>query len=355
LSGYGFSLDDDTSDVGAYASNFTPHFDRVEPNHLEVVFSGLGDLPNQKKWYANVQWGDVTDNGTISNPTDGPNKDRTIVTLTDPTKYWQIQPPGPDLVGAFVSSSDGSIPAGTVVTHQDFANGLVLWLSARVPNSGTVQLTFSGGRPANPILNAGFEDPFLTQAPPANQAANILNNKWTFAKNSGIAGNGSSYSNLNGPAPEGKQVGFLLGSQQSTISQQVTLQAGTYILSFYGVQRQRKTLTDKQTINVFVDNDKKAAITPSGPNYTPYTVEFIVTAGTHTIKFGGGASDSGMMAFIDNLSLSIKPATTAVVTQALGGQRARPISSTSSATDDAALWAVLNADRKGKKGASLFQ
>jgi hypothetical protein len=352
LSGYGFSVDDDTADVGAYASNYTePLQSRVEPNYLHIVYSGLGNLPNKKKWYSNVQWGEIMAKGVISNPISGDNAGKTIITF-DPdfkTEYWKIQPPGPDLIGAFVSSSDNSVPVGTRVVHQDFAQGLVYVLSNHVPNSGTLEFTFTGAHPANPVQNFGFETPFLSQTPPNNYQANIPNNPWSFTKTSGIAGNGSSYSFPNGPAPEGKQVGFI--QAKGSISQQVTLQAGTYVLSFYGAQRQRKTTVDKQTINVFVDNTKAASITPSGPNYTGYTVSFTVTAGSHAIRFVGNVSENDPMVFIDNVSITIKSAPTVPENQVTVSRKA----ARSNPLTDAALWSSLDVGRKGKKAASLFQ
>src|SRR5439155_621739 len=73
LSGYGFSVDDDTADVSAAASNYTPVSQQVTPNNLQYVFSGLGTLTNTKEWFPSVNYGTVTWTGaTIANPTSGP-------------------------------------------------------------------------------------------------------------------------------------------------------------------------------------------------------------------------------------------------------------------------------------------
>jgi hypothetical protein len=312
LSGYGFSVDDDTSDVGAYASNYTPQMERVKPDHLEMVFSGLGNLPNQNKWYGNTQYGPITDTGTISNPTSGPNRGKTIVTLTDETKYWQIMPPGPTLIGAYVVGQ--GIPAGTIVTSMASSNGLVLVLSNSAPNAKNVSITVTGAAPVNPILNSGFELPIMTQPPPNNFQYDLpTSNNWDFNKTSGIAGNGSSLTVGNGPAPEGKQVGVI--GARGAIRQKVNLQAGTYVLSFYAAQRKRGQTVDRQTINVLVDGNVVGTITPSGSNFTGYTVTFRVTAGQHIIGLAdnGGLNDS--TAFVDTVTLLVQKKPTAPLTQ----------------------------------------
>jgi hypothetical protein len=248
------------------------------------------------------------------------------------------------------------------VIKQEFSQGLIFVLGTKVGNSGKVEFTFTGAHPANPIQNSGFEVPFLTQTPPGNYQTNIPNNQWSFTKTSGIAGNGSSYTFPNGPAPEGKQVAFIQG--KGSISQQVTLQAGTYVISFYGAQRQRKTTVDKQTINIFVNDTKVASITPSGPNYTGYNVTFTVPAGTHTIKFVGAVAENDPMIFLDNVSITVKQGGAAAVNPTPVNQPSRPDRSKRSSAPraakvlnaDAEAWAVLYAEqRSAKKSASLFQ
>jgi hypothetical protein len=308
LSGYGFSVDDDTSDVSAAASNYTPVSQRVLPNNLQYVFAGpLTNkvLQNTQEWFPSVNWGPITDDGTITNPTSGPNAGETIVTLTTQTKYWQISNPNPagGVVGAFVSGP--GVPPGTVVKAQGDVNALILILSNHVDDSkGAVSLTFSGIPPANPIQDSGFETPLQTATPPANYTYNPSSEQWTFDANSGIAGNGSSLTALNGPAPEGTQVGIL--HNQGAISQLVDFQAGTYALSFEAAQRQNGQSADKQTIDILVDDNKIGEITPSGTNYTAYTVPFTVTAGKHVIKFVGTAPSTGdTTAFIDAVNLTV--------------------------------------------------
>jgi hypothetical protein len=305
LSGYGFSVDDDTSDVSAAASNYTPVNKQVEPNNLRYIFSGLDDLVNKKEWFPSVNYGTVTDEANIDNPTSGPYAGKTIATLTTESKYWQISNPDPTAgqIGAYVSGP--GVPPGTVVTAQGDTKSLILILSNHAPSAKGVTLEFTGTPPANPILDSGFETPVLTQKPPANVVHNPSGTAWTFDPNSGIAGNGSSLTALNGPAPEGTQVAFL--QNQGAISQAVELQAGTYTLSFDAAQRQNGGTVDHQTIDVLVDGHVVGAITPSGANYTAYSVSFPVTAGKHTIELeGAGSTGASVVAFIDVVTLTVK-------------------------------------------------
>jgi hypothetical protein len=297
--------------VSAAASNYTPVSQRVQPNDLQFVFSGpldnLSNLQNKLEWFPSVNYGTITAQAFISTPNGGD----TIVTFTPPgddsTKlYWQIAPPGPALIGAFVSGP--GVPPGTVVKAQGDVKDLVLILSNHVPDSKRpVSLTFSGTAPANPITDSGFETPVQTATPPANFSFNPSSPDWTFDQNSGIAGNGSTLTALNGPAPEGTQVAFL--QNQGAVSQTVKdLQAGTYTLSFEAAQRQNGQTIDQQTIAILVDGKPVTGgnITPSGANYTAYSVPFAVTAaGQHviTIEGTGGAN---AMAFIDAVSLTVK-------------------------------------------------
>jgi hypothetical protein len=309
LSGYGFSVDDDTADVSAAASNYTPVAQRVLPNNLQMIFSGLGNLTNSQEWFPSVNWGTVTDQGTISNPTTGPYAGKSIITLTTESTYWQISNPDPKQgqVGAYVSGP--GIPPGTVVAGQGDVKALILILANHVPDSaGAVQLTFSGKPPANPIGNSGFEMPDIPQAPPGNQSYNPPAAPWVFSTNqdSGIAGNGSSLTALNGPAPEGTQVAFV--QNQGSVSQTLDVQAGgTYILSFDAAQRQNGQNVDHQTLAILVDGKKVGEVTPSGANYTAYSFSFLVTAGTHTLTIGGTATPgTGATAFIDTVGLTVK-------------------------------------------------
>ncbi|HEY7313353.1 MAG TPA: hypothetical protein VH643_28650 [Gemmataceae bacterium] len=168
LSGYGFSVDDDTSDVDASASPYTPQNQQVLPNNLQFVFSGLKPTPfNQNEWFPSVPWGTVSDTGIISNPTGGPYAKFTIITLTNPLVYYKIT--NPDLtagqIGAYVSGP--GIPQGTTVTvrQRGDLNSLMLVLNTQIPNLQTTSGTFTfTGAPSSPPLSP---PPPLGSPPPS--------------------------------------------------------------------------------------------------------------------------------------------------------------------------------------------
>src|SRR5262249_12375531 len=113
------------------------------------------------------------------------------------------------------------------------------------------------------------------------------------------------------PAPQGSQVAFLQGT--GSLSQTVYFKAGTYSLSFLGVQRNQQQ-GSSQTVQVLIDG------TPVGPadgfkpgtSYSAHTTDsFTLKAGYHTITLIGLNAKSGdNTAFID--LVSVQPAPTAV-------------------------------------------
>ncbi|MFO0958579.1 MAG: hypothetical protein U0800_14315 [Isosphaeraceae bacterium] len=286
LSGYGFSVDDDTSDVGAYASNYTPQMERVYPNHLDMVFSGLKDLQtgqglrNLSKWYGNVQYGPITDIGNISNPTTGPNKGKTVLTLTDQTKYWQIMPPAPDFLGAFVVGK--GIKAGTRIISQDFANGLNFILDGYAPDATNVQLTFTGKllQPLSPTTDE---------------------TTWKFAKTAGIAADSSSLTAQNGPAPEGDEALYISGKGKART--RVNLKAGKYTLNLQAARLRLANGLARQKVRVLVDGKQVGIIRPGHSTYTAYGVSFRVGRGEHTIALVGTGKPGDNTALIDNVTI----------------------------------------------------
>jgi hypothetical protein len=130
----------------------------------------------------------------------------------------------------------------------------------------------------------GFEAPHLGTGSGAYQD-DPSGTAWTFAGTAGVAGNGSAVTAGNPSAPEGTQVAFLQGSD-SAISQSFTFGAGSYSLSF--VAAQAAANPSSQTMQVQIDGNVVATVTPSGPGYAAYnTNRFAVAAGAHTIGFVG--------------------------------------------------------------------
>ena len=133
LSGYGFSFDDDTSDVGANGTST-----------LYVAAGGLTGLPNGFQWAPSAQWGTVQSLAKISQGT-GALAGKTIISLLDTTVYNQVgaDDPANSVVGAYVSG--GGIKPGTNLAKTAIINQNQFVLSTNAPSTtGDVLLTFTG-------------------------------------------------------------------------------------------------------------------------------------------------------------------------------------------------------------------
>ena len=110
---------------------------------------------------------------------------------------------------------------------------------------------------------------------------------------SGIAANGSSFTYLNAPAPEGTQVAFL--QDYGSFSQSVAFDwtAGSYQITFKAAQRVPQPIYSiqpyQQDFNVLIDGSPVGTFTPSGTSYQTYTTApfTISTPGPHMITFQG--------------------------------------------------------------------
>jgi hypothetical protein len=152
---------------------------------------------------------------------------------------------------------------------------------------------------ATSISDGSFETPSLP-----SQSYEYLPNgtAWQFGKGTGIAANGSGFTSNNPKAPDGTQVAFIQGSA-ATMSQSVSLSAGTYSISLDAAQRSGEP--HYQAIEVFVDTGEVGTIIPTSTGYGSYqTPNFTVTAGLHTIRFLGTNPLGGdNTAFIDLVTL----------------------------------------------------
>lgn len=141
LSGYGFSFDDDASDVGAN-----------QATELKIVFGGLNGLTNRAEWFASTPWGAKSNvmvtTETINRPSNDPlskYNGLSMMTVNDPRVYFQIKPDDPAnaLSGAFVSGSN--IPVGTFLRDYGLIDAHQFVLSVHVPDMSTpFPVTFSG-------------------------------------------------------------------------------------------------------------------------------------------------------------------------------------------------------------------
>jgi uncharacterized protein YabE (DUF348 family) len=153
---------------------------------------------------------------------------------------------------------------------------------------------------ANWISDNSFEVPGL--------AANTfqyapVGSPWQFSGTAGVASNGSVLTSSNPDAPDGLQVGFLQGA--GSMSQSVTLGAGTYYLSFQAAQRSGSGQAQNQEIQVLVDSAQVGLVTPVDNQYRLYqTANFTVAAGPHTVALVG-LNPLGMTntAFVDLVTI----------------------------------------------------
>jgi hypothetical protein len=226
---------------------------------------------------------------------------------------------------AVTANAPGSgTPTGTVQFQIDGVNfGPAVPLSGGIATSGPISTlalgshvitAVYGGDPNDQgsagsgtcqvvgLLQGGFEAPGLGTGGSAYRY-NPGGTAWTFNGTAGVAGNGSAFTAGNPAAPEGTQVAFL--QETGSISQSVTLLAGTYSLSFSAAQR-ANIQASFQLFAVEVDGHVIAIFAPNGTNYATYsTGSFTLAAGVHTITFVGLDPDGrDNTAFIDQVQLS---------------------------------------------------
>ena len=132
---------------------------------------------------------------------------------------------------------------------------------------------------------------------------------WTFTDSTtntawyaGIAfGNQNVYTMGNPPAPQGLQVGFIQGD--SSISQNVTLAKGRYILSLMVAQRANGNQS-AQTLEVYLGTTPVGTITPGDTIYKPFSIEInVLVTGQYTLTFKG-ATVADSTALIDSVGLA---------------------------------------------------
>jgi uncharacterized repeat protein (TIGR01451 family) len=224
--------------------------------------------------------------------------------------------------GGSVSAS-GNIAAGSsdtftavVFAPYNLASGAAFNNTASVsaanpdPNSANNSATVSGSvvvvPPPSTLQDGGFETPSLGVGPSAYQYDPPAS-PWVFVGQAGVSGNGSGFTSGNPSAPQGSQVAFL--QKAGSFSQQVTLAAGTYILSFSAAQRATYQ-SSSQTFQVTIDGVGVATFTPSGSAYAAFSTHgFTVAAGVHTIAFVGLNPNGGdNTVFIDQAAVAAAPA-----------------------------------------------
>ncbi len=299
-----------------------------------------------------IFYGPFTFTGTVSGKgqaadtiiLDSPQAYATLRKLVaDKSEYQNIQVTG-----------EGIDPATTATIQdvtQDATTGqYIVQLSKGALNpklisqpGGSYAYTF-GSPVVSPVSDPGFEWPNAQFVTGEYLPGNVINppppaipNDWTFtdfsntqfagvAFDRGGADPKSTYTNGNGPAPQGLQVGFIQAQSSITSSKKslVTLTSGTYNLTFYAAQS-ATFYNVPQSLNVLLlpGNNltqggitiSKAPITPPGKDWPsqPYSIQFTVgvnpgdiAPGKYAIKFQGTASNLGT-ALIDDITLSQIP------------------------------------------------
>jgi glucose/arabinose dehydrogenase len=213
-----------------------------------------------------------------------------VLVQLDGATVGQYQPPGTAYSGyttpAFTVASSGShtialVGAGSGTDFTAFIDDVRL-NAASTPALG----------------NSGFEAPNLAgayQYSPSGAA-------WIFTGGAGITGNGNAFTNGNGAAPEGSQVGFLQGN--GMVAQTVNLAAGSHTLSFQSAQRGNHQI-GTQVVLVQLDGVTVGQYQPPGTAYSGYTTPSftVASSGSHTISLMGAGSGSDFTAFVDDVRL----------------------------------------------------
>jgi hypothetical protein len=118
--GYAFSVDDDVSNPSApgpiLAENSTTQFNHF-PDNMQIGFGGITGFGNQNEWFPTLRWGEIDTTATIST-----YKGHALVTFKGNLKpedylklFYQIFPPGPGEVGAYVSAPGYLQPKSTII------------------------------------------------------------------------------------------------------------------------------------------------------------------------------------------------------------------------------------------------
>ena len=150
------------------------------------------------------------------------------------------------------------------------------------------------------FANWGFEAPAMGGA--GNTSGSFqygpFTNGWTFNANAGVQQVGSAWNSY--MPPQGAQTAFLQGSS-SSISQAITLPAGSYTIRFLAAQR--SGTGGAQAIDAYFDSTQIGSWTSIPNSWTPYvTNSFTSAGGSHTITFNGlNAGDNTV--FIDEVQI----------------------------------------------------
>jgi hypothetical protein len=156
------------------------------------------------------------------------------------------------------------------------------------------------------VNDPGFETPMLATGKFSYRPAGSA---WSFSGSAGVASKNSAFTAANPAAPQGNQVAFV--QDQGSVSQVVSLDAGTYSLSFSAAQRAGQR--NAQTFQVLVDGVVVGTFNSlTGASYSQLTTStFTVAGGSHTITFKGTNLYGGdHTVFLDQVAVTAVPGVT---------------------------------------------
>ena len=118
-----------------------------------------------------------------------------------------------------------------------------------------------------------------------------------------MASDGANLIFGNNNAPDGSQVAVIQGT--GSMTQNVTVVAGTYNVSFLAAQRANDQAVGQQ-IEVVVNNQQVGVIAPVGTGYRLYeTQDFTLPSGTYTVQFIGLNPKNGdSTALLDEMTMA---------------------------------------------------
>jgi uncharacterized delta-60 repeat protein len=198
--------------------------------------------------------------------------------------------------------STSSLSAGTHSIVASYSGDIINPASSSAPLSQVVNSVV----PPPALVNVSFETPALVsgfQYDPSGAGVG-----WTFTSGSGIQHNGSAWGAA--ATPEGAQTAFIQNT--SSISQALSLNAGSYTLSFKAAQRPCCLTPNTQPIQVSIDGTPLGSpITPASTSFGAFSIPIsLASSGTHTIAFAGTNPNSNAT-FIDAVSVTaLVPGTT---------------------------------------------
>ena len=142
--------------------------------------------------------------------------------------------------------------------------------------TATNYVTVAAPPPPPAFVNASFEIPAIGST--YRYAPTGAGIGWTFSPLSGIQGNGSSWAAA--PAPNGTQTAFIQST--GSISQALSLNAGTYTLTLQAAQRFCGDMLCTQRIRIAVDGIQVGSlVSPAGTSFSPFSVTFsVATSGS---------------------------------------------------------------------------